>query len=87
MTLEITKDDRAKRIIWGNDETLWVADGVKKEVVDFLLAQVAEFKSLKNKISEAKQAGNIEARKDAMRKYQNLGLYVQSEANKLQYGK
>lgn len=86
MAISIVKDDRSKRIIIsGGNETLFVEDGVKPIVVDFVLAQEKAQAEIKLEIAKAKSDGDAETRKTLIKKYQSLALLVQREANKLQY--
>lgn len=88
MAISIRKDDRNQRVtITGGEETLIVADGVKEEVVSFILAQERERTRVKAGIAQAKLDGDLDARKILMRKYQEMGLFTQNEASKLQYDK
>lgn len=86
-SLAIMKDDKRKRIIFGGGEDeLYVAEGVKQKVVDFILSQEEKQKEVKGKIGAAKESGDIDARKALMKQYQDNGWATQTEANRLQYG-
>lgn len=86
MPIAITKDDRTRRInIGGGEETLYVAKGIKPEVVEFVLAQEEKRAELNKRKAAAKRQGDTKTRKALMKEYQATGISTQEQASKLQY--